>query len=285
MKKEEIVMRWMTKDEVLTLIPGWYKFVDWSYGVYDFACAYDYDPTTYLCAELKGQVVGMVSGLKWDDTYAFSSTYITRPDYRGKGLAILMREQMQALLGDRHIGADVMASMQPMVEAYGFVKLHDSHCYTGIAKHIDHPLHKNVCDLSQVRLSDLAAYDAKHFPVPRPKFVDIWMHQPKSLSRVYIQDGKIRGYAIMREGCPHPQIGPWIAATPEIALALLTSLTNTLVPGATYEACLHGLNTHLQDIGKTLGLELYHESIRVYRGAKYTLPDDCIYACAGPDFG
>ena len=275
----------MTKAEVESFLPKFYQLEKWSYGVHDFSVAYEHDPMAFLCCEVNGQIVATVSGFKWDNTYGFVSALYVPPENRKKGYAVKLIPNVLSHLSGCNIGIDSVEYQVANYEKGGFVRAYDHYSYMGIAKHADHPLHTHICELSKVPFEDLVAYDSQHFPVARGKFLNAWIKQPNFIAYAFVQGGQLMGYGALKEGWPEPIISPLYAASPDIAIAILTSLVNKLPVGQKYEICVHSPNPNAAGFAAALGLEKYYHYVRMYNKTNYSLPDSCLYACTSNDLG
>ena len=284
MSSTDYNIRYMTKEEAMSVVPKLSQAEEWSYGLHDVEILYDYDPTTYMCGEVHGDIVATISGLKWDRSYAFLSAFIVRADQRRKGYGAKLLAKLRSTLGDCNLAIDSVESEQSANQKGGFVKAYDHYVVLGEAKHIDHPLHKHVCDLAEVPLADVVAYDTQHFPVPRPKFVELFTRQPGGVAKAFVKDEKLMGYGTLTPGNSHPLLTPLYAANEEVAYALLSSLTNTITPGQTYEMCTHTPNVHSANMCTAFGLVPHALYTRMYNKKKYELRDNNIFACTSTDF-
>ena len=278
-------IRTMSKDEVLSVIPKFYHQEHLSYALHDFSIAPTLDSTSFLCCEANDEIVGTISLFKWDSTYAFGSAFVVLPEHRKKGYSVQLSKASKELGGDRNVGIDVVDKLKPVMEKGGFQMAYNHDCYVGVARHMDHSLLPELSDLSAVPFSLLVAYDAEHFPVPRPDFLALWLKQPNLVARAYFKDGKLLGYGALKEGWPCRQVGPLYAANEEIAHALLASLINTLNPGDKFELCAHTPNENVPRLVNAFNLEFYCKYNRMYNKRLYTLPDPCIYCASSTDLG
>ncbi len=269
----------------MTAVTKLYHEAHLSYALHDFSIARVLDPTSFLCCEVQGQIVGTISLFKWNATYAFGSAFVVLPEYRKKGYSVQLSNAAKALAGDCNIGVDVIDQLKPALEKAGFKMAYDHNCYVGVARHIESSLLSEVCDLASVPLPTLVSYDAEHFPVPRPDFLALWVKQPDLVGRAYVKDGKLLGYGALKDGWPTRQVGPLYAASEEIAHAILASMVNTLNPGEKYELCAHTPNARIPGLVKAFELEFYCKYNRMYSKRMYTLPDNCVYCASSTDLG
>lgn len=77
--------------------------------------------------------------------------------------------------------------------------------------------------------STLATYDRAFHPEPRPVFLQAWIQQRHGMALGWLQDGRLRGYGVVRACARGHKIGPLCADTPEIADALLDALLGCVV--------------------------------------------------------
>jgi GNAT superfamily N-acetyltransferase len=284
-ENEKGTIRVMTREEVLSYQPKNYMTEDWSFGMNDFACVHSFDPTAYMCYTVGGEIVASAGVVKWDETFAFAGSLLVQGNQRGKGYGSQLMQAVMKTLGDRNIGTDAMHAEYPIYQQTGFIKAYDHYSVVIAAKHIEHPLHKQICELDKVPFADFAAYDSKYCPVPRPRFLEFWIKQPDCVCHAFVSEGRLLGYGVLRPGWPEAQLGPLYAEREDIACALLSSLGNTLKVGERYELCTHTPNPHVLNVITGFGFEKRYSCTRMYNKKVYPLPAADVYACLAPDIG
>ena len=84
----------------------------------------------------------------------------------------------------------------------------------------------NIVDVSQIDRSAMENYDRAHFPVPRPKFLKLWINQAHSHAKAFYKAGTLQGYGVIRACREGHKIGPLFANDAITAEALFQSLTS-----------------------------------------------------------
>ena len=69
------------------------------------------------------------------------------------------------------------------------------------------------------RAADLSAFDADHFPAPRPAFLAAWLSQPGVVSLAAVEGSRVTGYGVLRRCRAGRKVGPLFATSAEVAEA------------------------------------------------------------------
>ena len=159
--------------------------------------------------------------------------FIMRPEYRGHGLGDhLWYERKRRLLArldaDAAIGLDGVFNMQHYYARGGFRFVGRDLRFEGLG--MDLPQPKHVIEASVLPFERIDAYDRRHFPAPRSRFLQDWIHRPGGHALAVVDGGEIRGYAVMRPCRTGYKIGPLFAANAGLAESLLVAIASR-VPG------------------------------------------------------
>ena len=95
---------------------------------------------------------------------------------------------------------------------------------------MDLPQPKHVIEASVLPFERIDAYDRRHFPAPRSRFLQDWIQLPGGHALAVVDGGEIRGYAVMRPCRTGYKIGPLFAANAGLAESLLVAIASR-VPG------------------------------------------------------
>ena len=225
-------IRQMTRDE-LDMLVEWAAREGWNPGLDDADVFWATDPEGFVAAEIDGELIGGGSIVAYGKKYGFMGFFIMRPEYRGHGLGDhLWHERKRRLLArldaDAAIGLDGVFNMQHYYARGGFRFVGRDLRFEGLG--MDLPQPKHVIEASVLPFERIDAYDRRHFPAPRSRFLQDWIHRPGGHALAVVDGGEIRGYAVMRPCRTGYKIGPLFAANAGVAESLLVAIASR-VPG------------------------------------------------------
>jgi len=232
MAPNDMNIRGMTRDE-LDMLVEWAAREGWNPGLDDAEAFWATDPDGFVAAEVDGQLIGGGSIVAYEKKYGFMGFFIVRPEYRGHRFGDhLWHERKCRLLArldpDAAIGLDGVFNMQHYYSRGGFRFVCRDLRFEGMG--MDLPQPKNVIEASALPFDSIDAYDRRHFPAPRSRFVKNWIHRPEGHAVAVVTGGEIRGYAVMRPCRTGHKIGPLFAANYEVAESLFAAVSSR-VPG------------------------------------------------------
>jgi len=226
----ELIIRNMTRAEVDALIE-WAAREGWNPGLHDAELFWATDPEAFIAAELEGELIGGGAITSYAGEFGFMGFFIMRPEFRGRGLGNqLWQARRERLLARLHpgasIGMDGVFDMQDYYARGGFVFSHRNLRFRAeIGESPAHPDKEEVVALSALPFDDVAAYDRRCFPAPRPTFLKGWIAQPDALALGLRRNGHLAGYGVVRrcrEGC---KVGPLFADDARAARSVRCSPT------------------------------------------------------------
>ena len=225
-------IRQMTRDE-LDMLVEWAAREGWNPGLDDADVFWATDPEGFVAAEIDGELIGGGSIVAYGKKYGFMGFFIMRPEYRGHGFGDhLWHERKRRLLArldaDAAIGLDGVFNMQHYYARGGFRFVGRDLRFEGLG--MDLPQPKHVIDASVLPFERIDAYDRRHFPAPRSRFLQDWIQLPGGHALAVVDGGEIRGYAVMRPCRTGYKIGPLFAANAGVAESLLVAIASR-VPG------------------------------------------------------
>ncbi len=219
----------MRRDELDVLV-AWAAAEGWNPGLHDAALFWDTDPEGFIAVEADGQLIGGGSIVSYDGRFGFMGFFIVDPAWRGRGIGTLLwhhrRDALRARLRPgATIGMDGVPAMQPFYRRGGFVSAGTDVRYEGPPS--PGPLTPaGLVDARDVPLDLLAAYDALHFPAPRPDFVRRWIAQPGARALAAPgPSGALAGYGVVRPCGRGHKVGPLFAGDAATAEAILDGLS------------------------------------------------------------
>ncbi|WP_420584529.1 GNAT family N-acetyltransferase [Ruegeria sp.] len=222
----DYVIRSLTHDELRHAV-NWADQEGWNPGLRDAECFRSTDPDGYMGGFLNDTMIASVSAVNYDDAFSFLGSHIVRPEYRGSGHGWTLAQHAYAHCEGRNMGLDGVVEQQDNYRKSGFTFAYNNFRFGAqigdLLPQLGQVLGNGVAPLSSA--SDaLTVYDRKLFPAPRDAFLQNWLGAPGHISRVYTENGRIKGYGTLRPCHSGYKVGPLFADDVGIAQALLASL-------------------------------------------------------------
>jgi len=265
----DYAIRSLTADELQHAV-DWAGREGWNPGVHDAECFRPTDPDGFLGGFLDGEMISSVSAVNYDDTFSFLGFYIVRPEFRHEGHGIELAQHALAHCEGRNMGLDAVIEQQENYRKSGFHTVYNNYRFGATVREILPKLGQvlgNGVTSIETPTDALLAYDRKLFPAPRNMFLQSWLSAYHHISRVYAENGQIKGYATLRPCQSGYKVGPLFADDPGIAQALLASLL-AAVPEDHHEqqvfVDMPQPNTAAFTLASQLGLEKVFETARMY---------------------
>lgn len=229
-------IRALQRQELDTLL-DWAAAEGWNPGLNDAGIFWDTDPRAFIALEVEGQLAGGGAIMSYQGAYGFMGLFIVRADLRGRGLgARLWGERKRMLLERLHpsaaVSMDGVFAMQAFYARGGFAFEHRALRFEWVVGSAQRagsdPEGLSIVPLHELPVQDVIAFDAQHFPVPRPAFIVPWIMQPGAIALGALRDGELLGMAVARRCRVGRKVGPLFARTPAIADALLASVESRM---------------------------------------------------------
>ena len=233
-------IRNMNRPEVDELIT-WATREGWNPGLHDAELFWSTDPEAFIAADLHGELIGAGAITSYAGEFGFMGFFIVRPEFRGKGLGnTLWHARLERLLArlrpGASIGMDGVFEMQDYYARGGFTF---SHRNIRFRAEIPNPSprqtdNETIVPLSDVPFEEVADYDRRCFPAPRPVFLRGWINQPDAMALACLRGGRLSGYAVVRRCVDGCKVGPLFANDAPAALALYARLTGFAAGGPVF---------------------------------------------------
>lgn len=212
---------------VKTLI-HWAISEGWNSGNHDAKAFYQADPDGFYGFFNGEEMIAGGSIVSYGGNMGFMGLFIVKPEYRslgiGKKLWYKRRDTLLTRLkNDAPIGMDGVLAMQPFYQKGGFEIAFKDERYERKGELFE--INPNISSIRKSDLSEILTYDTSCFGVLREQFLESWLFIPESKTFKYVEDGQLKGYAMIRKANVGYKVCPLFADSPEIAEAL-------------YEACL-----------------------------------------------
>jgi hypothetical protein len=287
----ELSIRPMTRAE-LDILVGWASEEGWNPGLSDAEIFWRTDPEAFIAAEQAGELIGGGSIVCYPDdqgrgAFGFMGFFIIRADKRHQGLGSTLwwerKRRLEARLApDAVIGMDGVFDMQAWYARGGFKPVARDLRYEGIGRAAEPD--ESVVPLAGVPLAEVQAYDARHFPTPRPGFVQDWINTEGHVPLGVVTGGRLTGYGVLRPCQTGFKIGPLFADTPAIAESLFTALSAE-APGQPIFLDTPEDNPAALQLAARHGLKEVFGCARMYTGIAPNLPLNNIYGVTTFELG
>ena len=240
----------------------WAKAEGWNPGVDDAAPFRAADPEGFLGLFVDGRMAAGISAVTSGPDFGFIGLYICHPDFRGKGLGRQVWDAGMAHLGDRTAGLDGVPAQQENYHSMGFEPAYRTWRYQGRFMPTHTP--SSVVAVGPDMLPDIATFDRRHYPGPRPAFLAEWLGGPR-IARAIMRDGRVAAYGVLRKCHQGYKIGPLFAENEDDAALVFIALAGCSdgeVVAIDVPEPATGFSAYLDD----LAFEKGFDTMRMYRG-------------------
>lgn len=270
------------KLEDMGFIMGLAEQEGWNPGLSDgesFFCA---DPEGFFIGERAGERVGCISAVRYG-AFGFIGLYIVKEEYRGNGYGTALWERALERLRNCNVGLDGVAAQQENYKKSGFRLAHGNLRFSGAVTAAP-PAAPCIIPAQNIPFSEIAAYDARHFPAQRRAFLWQWLRMPDARTLCCRRDGKLRGYGTIRKCVSGYKIGPLFADAEGIAETLFLNLAD-FAKGAAVSLDIAEPNANARALCERFGMARQFETARMYTG-KTPDPDwDGVYGITTFELG
>ncbi|MEI6057027.1 MAG: GNAT family N-acetyltransferase [Lentisphaerota bacterium] len=263
MKERTYSIRNMTREEVADTAIKWAEKEGWNPGLYDLESFYQTDPKGFFVGLLGSEPIACISAIAYDNDFAFVGFYIVKPEYRGKGYGLKIWNEALVSLKTNNAGLDGVLTQQPNYKKSGFKFAYSNIRFEGKAQQTNQRFNE-IVKLAEVSFQAILDYDKKLFPVPREKFLKLWLEQPESLALIAINDGKVAGYSLIRKCSIGYKIGPLFADNKVLADKLFVSFANFIEPGTSIFLDTPEVNLEAVALAEIHGMKKVFETARMY---------------------
>lgn len=279
-------IRTMTPADLAIAIE-WAAAEGWNPGLDDAPAFLAVDPSGFFIGEVDGEPAGVVSAVRYGETFGFLGFFIVQPAVRGRGYGRALFERALTYLSGRTIGLDGVTAQQANYARSGFTFIRRNVRYGGVANA------REVADTHIVELRDgrpaglagaVIAYDRGIFLAPRDAFLRAWLRPPGRRTVVYIAENAVLGYGCIRTCREGYKVGPLFADSADIAERLFGALTGRLM-GALVFLDLPETNVAARELAERHGMTPAFETARMYRGPAPSEPVETIYGITTFELG
>lgn len=180
------------------------------------------DPEGCFLAETDGQPAGTATTIRYGDQVGWIGMLVVVPELRGRGIGTALLTHCIRYLQSHGVEAimlDATEMGRPLYEKLGFVGEFSIGRMSG-------PLLRGPApDVRPMQVSDLeaaSAYDRRVFGADRRRLLATYLQgEGSSAGWLVEEDGRVRGYCLLRPGSRRWQIGPLLAEDQATAEQLL----------------------------------------------------------------
>jgi GNAT superfamily N-acetyltransferase len=244
----------------------------WEPGLSDLDIYRHIDPNGIFLGMIDGEIIGCITGIKFNEEYGFIGYYIVHPHYRGQGYGITLWRHAIHYLGERNIGLDGVLAQVPNYQKSGFNITHQSQRYKGVSSSSSNQilsLSHNILPIQTVDdLNALNEFDQKYFPAKREIWLQHYHDLPSLVTAIYFDEAQqILGYGVLRPSVAGYRFGPLYATNLDVTLHLFHYLTSQLRPNSSFFIDIPSCNSASVSFIEQSGLEYQWECARMYTKA------------------
>ncbi len=272
----------MAASEVQLAI-DWAQAEGWNPGLEDAQCFYQADHQGFFLGLLNGEPIATGSAVVYDDSFAFCGLYIVKPEFRQRGYGIQLTNERLKYVGNRMTGLDGVLDKMSKYQRLGYISAHTNTRYAFTFRPM-FSTSTHTVDLKKIPFAQLAAFDRKYFPAPRPAFLQRWIAQADSYALAYVVDQQLLGYGVIRKCCQGYKIGPLFADTPTAAQALFEALGMQIGEGPVY-LDIPEPNQHAELLARYYQMTPQFQVVRMYRNGTPQIDLQGIYGITTFELG
>ena len=271
---------------VKTLV-RWAEEEGWNPGPNDADVYYATDPDGFYGYYHKGKLIAGGSIVSYSKEFGFMGFFIVKPEFRSLGIGRKIWYQRRDMLlsrlnKDAPIGMDGVIAMQPFYKKGGFEILFRDERYekTGTKFTTD----KNISSISDDDFESIIAYDKQCFGFVRPQFMKPWLKLPGNKTFKYVEEGRLKGFAIVRKANKGYKICPLFADNESVAEKLYIACLNSVIGKPLY-LDIPVINKGAVNIIKKYNATYVFECARMYYGKPPEVAIDKIFGITTFELG
>jgi ribosomal protein S18 acetylase RimI-like enzyme len=276
----DFLVRTMTPSEV-ELSLEWAASEGWNPGKHDARCFRAADPHGFFIGTLRGEPIGCISAVAYDERFGFIGLYLVKPQFRGMGFGMRIWQHGMAYLGNRNVGLDGVVAQQANYRKSGFQLAFRNIRFQGVVEGV---VSARVSSVSELSFDQLIDYDRRFFAARRASFLKEWVNQADSVALAVVHNARITGYGVLRSCLAGYKIGPLFADNERIAEELLGALAAS-VPGQLVTLDVPEANPAAVALAERHGMTSIFETARMYTHEPPALPIGHVFGVTSFELG
>ncbi len=263
------------------------KAEGWNPGPFDADVFYQADPEGFLGVCKGEEMIGGGSIVSYNGDFGFMGLFIVKPEYRAKGIGTKLwfkrRDSLLARLKEGAvIGMDGVVEMQPFYAKGGFEIAFRDERYERAGASFE--VSEYISPISNEDLDEVLAYDKECFGFARPQFLKPWLQIEGNKTFKFLQDGKLKGFAMVRRLKEGYKVCPLFADNAAIAEELYKACLNAAI-GSSLIMDIPVTNTEAVNLMKKYDANYIFECARMYHGTPPDLPINKIFGITTFELG
>ncbi|KAM3101140.1 GNAT family N-acetyltransferase [Phormidesmis sp. 146-12] len=272
----------------------WAALEGWNPGLEDAIAFYAADPAGFLKAEINGEMIGCISAVCYDRTFAFIGLYIVKPEWRKRGYGQQIWQAAWQQLSTRlepsqhWIGLDGVVDREATCCRLEFIPAyrHVRHVYQA-SSHAQGsaPVPSDeVTPLINVPFSELVRYDAELFLASRPHFLKPWISVRGGAAYGVLSSDRLVEYGVLRPCRQGFKIGALFADHVDIADCIFRALIGHVADQPVF-IDLPDVNPAIASLIQKYRLQPVFTCVRMYHGRIPDVESDRIFGVTSLELG
>ena len=254
----------------------------WNPGLHDKKPFFAADQNGFFVGELEGEIISCVSGVKYEDKFAFGGFYIVREKYRGRDYGIQMYNHVIEYVNGMCFGIDGVVAQQENYKKSGFVFAYNQMRYEGIG--MKGKLQTECMEIKNISMYDLVHFDKNIFKADRSSFLKEWITMPESYGLAITDNSLVTGYGVIRKCFKGYKIGPIFADDKSIAEKLFLSLVE-FAEGKEVYLDIPEINKEGMILQEKYNMKYVFETARMYKNGNPGIPIEKVFGVTSFELG
>lgn len=283
---EDLKFRKLDLNGVKTLVQ-WADEEGWNPGPHDAEAYFNTDPDGFYGYFQEDTMIGGGSIVSYNREFGFMGFFIVKPEYRSLGIGRSLWYQRRDTLLSRlnkgaAIGMDGVIAMQDFYRKGGFQIAFRDERYERIGSAFN--THPKISSILPEDKAAVLAYDKQGFGFARPQFMAAWLKLPGNKTFKYLENGTLKGFAIVRKANTGYKICPLFADNDTVAEELYKACLNACINEPVY-LDIPVINRGAVNLIKKYQAKYVFECARMYYGTPPEMPIDKVYGITTFELG